>query len=86
MRRFDGQTLVLASHNKGKLREIADLLAPFDIEVSSAADHGLDEPDETDDILFIAPDRPGRYPYVCTFPGHWPMMNGVMTVKRRPRQ
>ncbi|MAT81260.1 MAG: hypothetical protein CMJ29_06390 [Phycisphaerae bacterium] len=46
----------------------------------------LVEPDETDDILFIAPDRPGRYPYVCTFPGHWPMMNGVMTVKRRPRQ
>lgn len=48
MRRFDGQTLVLASHNKGKLREIADLLAPFGIEVSSAADHGLDEPEETE--------------------------------------
>ena len=43
----------------------------------------LVEPGETDEILFVAPDRPGRYPYVCTFPGHWPMMNGVMTVKRR---
>ncbi|MCH2132741.1 MAG: plastocyanin/azurin family copper-binding protein [Phycisphaerales bacterium] len=41
------------------------------------------EPGETDEVLFIAPTRPGRYPYVCTFPGHWPMMNGVMTVKRR---
>ncbi|MEE2907498.1 MAG: PVC-type heme-binding CxxCH protein [Planctomycetota bacterium] len=43
----------------------------------------LVEPGETDEILFVAPNRPGRYPYVCTFPGHWPMMNGVMTVKRR---
>ncbi|MDG2422727.1 MAG: plastocyanin/azurin family copper-binding protein [Phycisphaerales bacterium] len=43
----------------------------------------LVEPGETHEVLFIAPDRPGRYPYVCTFPGHWPMMNGVMTVKRR---
>ena len=41
------------------------------------------EPGETDEVLFVAPTRPGRYPYVCTFPGHWPMMNGVMTVKRR---
>lgn len=41
------------------------------------------EPGQTDEILFMAPDRPGRYPYVCTFPGHWPMMNGVMTVRKR---
>ncbi len=33
-------------------------------------------------LRFIAPDRPGRYPYVCTYPGHWQMMNGVMSVKR----
>ena len=41
------------------------------------------EPEQSDEILFLAPERPGRYPYVCTFPGHWPMMNGVMTVRRR---
>jgi len=46
----------------------------------------LVEPDETDEVLFIAPRRPGRYPYVCTFPGHWPMMNGVMTVKRSSKK
>jgi XTP/dITP diphosphohydrolase len=51
MRKFTGKDLVLASHNKGKLREIAELLAPFGINVSSAGDHGLDEPDETEDTF-----------------------------------
>jgi len=37
---------------------------------------------ETQRLRFMAPTRPGRYPYVCTYPGHWQMMNGVMTVKR----
>ena len=49
MRKFTGDQLVLASHNKGKLREISALLAPFGITVSSAADHGLEEPEETED-------------------------------------
>lgn len=51
MRKLDGGQLVLASHNKGKLREIAELLRPFGINVSSAADHGLEEPDETEDTF-----------------------------------
>ena len=29
----------------------------------------------------IAPDAPDDYPYVCTFPGHWQAMRGVLTVK-----
>jgi len=48
VRKFEGRQLVLASHNAGKLREIAALLAPFGIEVTSAADHGLAEPEETE--------------------------------------
>jgi azurin len=32
-------------------------------------------------IHFRAPNEPGRYPYLCTFPGHWPVMNGVMIVE-----
>ncbi len=48
-RKFDGKELVIASHNKGKLREIAALLAPFGVSVTSAAEHGLDEPEETED-------------------------------------
>ena len=39
--------LVLASHNAGKLREIADLLRPFQIEVVNAGALGLAEPEET---------------------------------------
>lgn len=42
-----GDKLVLASHNPGKVREIAELLAPFDVTVVSAADLGLPEPPET---------------------------------------
>lgn len=51
MRAFDGTKLVLASHNKGKLREIAELLEPFGIEVISAGDLGFEEPDETEDTF-----------------------------------
>jgi XTP/dITP diphosphohydrolase len=38
---------VVASHNAGKLREFADLMAPFGFEAKSAKDFGLPEPDET---------------------------------------
>ena len=48
-RRFAGRRLVVASHNSGKLREIADLLAPLGIEAVSAAALGLPEPEETED-------------------------------------
>jgi non-canonical purine NTP pyrophosphatase (RdgB/HAM1 family) len=41
-----GQKLVLASHNKGKLREIEALLRPLGIEVVSAGELGLPEPEE----------------------------------------
>jgi XTP/dITP diphosphohydrolase len=43
-----GSRLVLASHNRGKLHEIAVLLAPLGVEPVSAADAGLPEPDETE--------------------------------------
>ncbi len=41
-----GPKLVIATHNEGKLREIRDLLAPFDIECVGAAELGLPEPEE----------------------------------------
>ena len=46
---FSGTTLVIASHNPGKVREIAGLLEPLDCEVLSAAALGLAEPEETSD-------------------------------------
>jgi XTP/dITP diphosphohydrolase len=43
-----GDQMVLASHNAGKLRELAELLAPKGIVVVSAAALGLPEPEETE--------------------------------------
>ncbi len=39
--------VVIATHNKGKLVEMRELMAPFGIELVSAGDLGLPEPDET---------------------------------------
>jgi azurin len=36
--------------------------------------------DESDTIKFTAPAKPGQYTFVCTFPGHWVRMYGVMLV------
>ena len=47
VRKFDGGKLVLASHNSGKVVEIADLLAPFEADLLSAGELGLPEPEET---------------------------------------
>jgi len=48
MIRLPRDTLVLATHNRGKLEEIAALLQPYPVILRSAADLGLAEPDETE--------------------------------------
>ena len=52
-RKFTDKKLVIASHNPGKVREIAALLAPYDIEIQSASALNLPEPEETG-TTFIA--------------------------------
>lgn len=52
-RKFDGNKLIIASHNKGKVREIGELLAPFGVETISAGELDLPEPVE-DGLTFIA--------------------------------
>ncbi|MBO6518777.1 MAG: RdgB/HAM1 family non-canonical purine NTP pyrophosphatase [Rhodospirillales bacterium] len=52
-RRFDENKLVIASHNAGKVREIGDLMAPFGVEVVSAGELDLPEPEETGET-FVA--------------------------------
>ena len=47
MRKFLGDTLLVATHNQGKLEEITDLLSGFGIKVTSAKEHNLPEPEET---------------------------------------
>ncbi len=48
MRRFSGDRLLVATHNRGKLEEIAALLAPYGIACVGAAEMGLPEPEETE--------------------------------------
>jgi XTP/dITP diphosphohydrolase len=47
-----GETLVVASHNAGKVREINDLIRPFGLDAVSAGSLGLPEPEETE-MTFI---------------------------------
>ena len=36
---------------------------------------------ETETLRFKAPRKPGVYPYLCSFPGHWTIMKGNLVVK-----
>ncbi|HPH47002.1 MAG TPA: plastocyanin/azurin family copper-binding protein, partial [Chryseolinea sp.] len=40
----------------------------------------LVNPQQTVTLRFTAPTKAGDYPFVCTFPGHWSIMNGIMKV------
>jgi len=33
------------------------------------------------ELNFTAPAEPGRYPFLCTFPGHWRIMRGELVVE-----
>jgi XTP/dITP diphosphohydrolase len=48
MRIASGETLLVATGNRGNLAEISALLRPFGVSVVSLTDLGLDEPDETE--------------------------------------
>jgi azurin len=37
-------------------------------------------PNAKEELVFEAPKQPGEYPYICTFPGHWRIMKGTLTV------
>ncbi len=47
VRRLEGGKIVVATHNKGKLAEIRDLIAPYGIDAVSAGELDLPEPEET---------------------------------------
>jgi len=50
-RKFDGNRLLVATHNNGKLEEMAHLLEPFGVSVVGAGDMNLPEPEETEDTF-----------------------------------
>ena len=41
------------------------------------------DPGEKGSIQMRVPDKPGDYPFICTFPGHWRMMQGILKVSPR---
>lgn len=51
-RKFDGDRLLVATHNAGKLEEIRELLAPFGVSVVGAKEMDLPEPIE-DGTTFV---------------------------------
>jgi len=76
----------------GTLPAVGDLVNKIIARPDAAARHYVPEsadvlaytdmvyPQEQMAIFFRAPDRKGHYPYLCTFPGHWMVMNGVLVV------
>lgn len=69
VRQLTEKSLIVASHNQGKVREIGDLLAPFGLNVSSVSELGLPEPVEDGetflenaDIKSLAAARGGNMP------------------------
>jgi XTP/dITP diphosphohydrolase len=48
-RKFTGDQILIATHNAGKLKEMAELFAPFGVRVVGAAEMKLAEPEETED-------------------------------------
>ncbi|MEM5520781.1 RdgB/HAM1 family non-canonical purine NTP pyrophosphatase [Sulfitobacter sp. AS59] len=48
-RKFTGDQILIATHNAGKLEEMAELFAPFGVRVVGAAEMNLAEPEETED-------------------------------------
>lgn len=50
-RKLEGGKLLVATHNKGKLNEISEILAPFGVQVVGAGEMDLPEPEETEDTF-----------------------------------
>lgn len=50
-RKLEGGKLLVATHNKGKLSEIAEILAPYGVTVIGAGEMNLPEPEETEDTF-----------------------------------
>ncbi|KIN74422.1 RdgB/HAM1 family non-canonical purine NTP pyrophosphatase [Sulfitobacter guttiformis] len=48
-RKFEGDRILIATHNAGKLEEMRELFAPLGITVVGAKELGLEEPEETED-------------------------------------
>lgn len=67
--------------NDGVPFRITDFIAPT-MKDAVIAKTPFAGPGETVQVFFTAPSKPGRYPFVCTFPGHFQSgMKGTLIVK-----
>ena len=67
IRQFRDPKLVVATHNFGKLEEIRDLLLPYAVAVTGAAELNLPEPEETETRTGLH-FHPSRSIVTSTFP------------------
>ena len=51
---------------------------------SVLASMGLIDPGKSGRLFWVVPSKPGTYPFVCTYPGHWRTMNGKIRVAAPP--
>lgn len=63
------------------LRAIATDYVPAELADQVVAASKLLGPKEKDELTFTAPSESGDYPFLCTFPGHFALMKGVMVVQ-----
>lgn len=68
-----------AVKNIGQAAASASNYVPDDPRVIAATD--VADPGETTEVTFRAPEAPGEYTYVCTYPGHYVSMYGTMRVE-----
>lgn len=66
MRRLDTGRLVIASHNAGKVREIAALLAPYGVDAVAAGAFGVPEPEETGETFIANAELKARFVAAAT--------------------
>lgn len=77
--------VVLTTSDEAAIKRVGQAAAsasnyvPDDEAVLAATD--LAKPGETTEVTFTAPETPGEYSYVCTFPGHYVSMQGTMIVE-----
>ena len=75
----DEEVGVLADHMASDPTSLAKHFVPASSKVLHATP--LVNPGARAELAFTAPSQPGRYPYICTFPGHWRIMRGVLIVE-----
>lgn len=80
--------------NPGQATKVGEMADAMAADADAMAKHYLPDSDQilfsTPQIphgekfvkKFTTPSEPGNYPYICTFPGHWRIMRGIMIVEK----